>query len=118
MRHASLRFQRRQRGALADAVLAAGATILLLLSTSAAAGRGVLVLGIALVVAGIGLLWGTPRPVLAARLLASVAGLLMGFGIAVGGAGRWVALAAGAVLLLAVLRVSGGRLVARRVRRS
>lgn len=108
---------RRQRGIIADATLAAGATILLLLSTSATSGRAMLVLGVALVVLGIGLLWGTPRPLLRARLLASVAGLLLGFGVAVGGAGRWVALGAGALLLLGVVRMAGGPVVVRRASR-
>lgn len=107
---------RRQRGALADATLAAGATVLLLVSTSAATGRFALALGILLVLVGIALLWGTPKPILGTRLLASVSGLLVGFGAITPGAGRWVALGTGVVLLAAVFRVAGRGIVARRPR--
>lgn len=97
---------RRQRGALADATLAAGATILLLFSTTGARfGWLALAGGIALVVLGGALLWGTPRPPLRTRMLSSIAGLLLGFGMAsVGvGAGAAFSIGAGALLLLGVL---------------
>lgn len=87
---------------LADAALGAGATILLLFSTdNAAGGIGALVAGIALVLAGIVLLWGTPRPDLRTRMLASVGGLLMGYGLAIVamGVGAWLSLGAGAAIL-------------------
>ena len=98
---------RRQRSAVADAVLAAGATIILLQSTTGGRfGWAGLAAGILLVVAGAALLWGTPRPTLRSRMLASVAGLLVGFGAATMGsaAGAWLALACGLALLLGVLR--------------
>lgn len=89
---------RRGRAAIADATLAAGATILLLDRSAVS-----LALGVACIVAGLALLWGTPRPDLTSRMLASVAGLLVGFGYVVGGTGRWVAALTGLVLLTSLL---------------
>lgn len=100
---------RRQRGALADAILAAGATIILLFSTTAARfGWLALAGGIALVVVGAALLWGTPRPPLRTRMLASVAGLLIGFGVASAsvGAGAAFSIGAGALLLFGVMAMN------------
>lgn len=98
---------RRQRGALADAILAAGATIILLFSTTGARfGWIALAGGVALVVVGAALLWGTPRPPLRTRMLSSIAGLLVGFGIASGGQGAAFSVGAGALLLLGVLAMS------------
>jgi hypothetical protein len=92
----------RQRSALADTTLAAGATVLLLYSTASAhGGWPALAAGIVLVLAGIAMLWGTPRPDLHSRMLASVAGLFLGYGAALlGTLGAWVSLGAGALLLL------------------
>ncbi|HUR67832.1 MAG TPA: hypothetical protein VM370_01190 [Candidatus Thermoplasmatota archaeon] len=94
----------RQRSALADALLGAGATLILLFSTADARG-GVMALaiGIALVVVGVAMLWGTPRPELRTRMLASVAGLLVGFGGAIGGRGMWLSIGVGAFLLAGIL---------------
>jgi len=103
----------RQKGVVADAALGAGATILLLYSTdNSGGGLGALVGGIALVVAGIILLWGVPRPDLRTRMLSSVAGLFVGYGLATIaiGPGAWLALGSG-IFMLAVLWV---RLAAKR----
>lgn len=98
----------RQRAAIADAMLAAGATVLLLYSTASDRAWWALVVGIVLVLVGMGLLWGTPRPTLGARLVASVAGLLLAFGASIfgQGPGAWFALVAGGALLLGVLRAT------------
>ena len=102
---------RRQRGALADTSLAAGATLLLLYSTASARGPFpffpvlALAVGIVLVVVGIALLWGTPRPTLRARMLPSVAGLFIGFGAGLGRTtGGFVSVLCGALLLLGLWR--------------
>lgn len=108
---------RKQRGVLGDALLGAGATLILLYSTTAAA-RGYVALGagIILVVAGIVLLWGVPRPDLRTRLLSSTAGLFVGFGLATlgTGVGSYLALAAGVALLLGVWRAVRHDVVRRR----
>ena len=98
---------RRQRGVLADASLGAGATVLLLYSTdNTLGGVGALAAGVVLVIAGIILLWGVPRPDLRTRMLSSVAGLFVGYGFAtIGlGPGAWLALGTG-VLMIAMLWV-------------
>lgn len=107
---------RHQQSALADAMLGAGATLLLLYTTSnergliSSAPKVALVAGILLVFTGIAFLWGTPRPDLRTRMLASVAGLFIGFGLAVFGTpGAWVALPAGALLFFGVWRAIGKR---------
>lgn len=94
------------RGRIADATLAAGATILLLYATTGP--RGWVVGGIALVLLGAALLWATPRPALATRMMASIAGLLFAFSTALDGPGRIVAAGSGALLLVGVL-AAGGR---------
>ena len=112
MNHPTSRLQRRkQRGVAADASLGAGATILLLFSTdNAGGGVAALVGGIVLVTSGIFLLWGVPRPDLRTRMLASVAGLFLGFGAATIalGPGAWLAIGAGAFMLAVLwLRLRG-----------
>lgn len=104
-----------QRTAIADATLAAGATVLLLYSTASDRAWWALALGIGLVIVGAALLWGTPRPRLAARLVASLAGLLLvaGLGSLAAGWGAWVAVAAGVALLLGVLRATARPIRAR-----
>lgn len=95
------------RGTLADAAIAAGATLLLLFSTAPLTLAPALALGVgvAFVLAGAAMLWSVPRPALTARLLASLAGLLLGYGAATWGtAGAWVALAAGGTLLVGIVR--------------
>lgn len=92
---------RARRGVLADATVAAGATILLLQSASAS-GRSVAltVAGVALVVVGLALLWGVPRPTFGRRTSSSFAGLLFGYAVvAPEGPGTYIAVTAGVLLL-------------------
>lgn len=108
---------RRRRGVVADALLGAGATLLLLQATlERSAWR--ITLGALLVLAGATLLWGVPRPTLRLRMLSSIAGLLLGFGLATAGSGvgSFVAFLSGLALLLGCLRVAGGARVVRRRR--
>ncbi|HET6405881.1 MAG TPA: hypothetical protein VFH78_14655 [Candidatus Thermoplasmatota archaeon] len=93
-----------QRGVLADATIATGATVLLLQSTSATT-RSIAfsVAGALLVVVGLALLWGVPRPGFRLRALSSLCGLLFGYAlVAAEGPGTAVAVIGG-VLLLATL---------------
>lgn len=106
---------RRQRGVIADALLGAGATVLLLQATLARSPWRI-ALGLGLVVAGVAFLWGVPRPTLRLRMLSSIAGLLLGFALATAesGTGAFVAFLAGIALLLGCLRVARGPMVVRR----
>ena len=93
--------RRRQRGVVADATLAAGATVLLLQSTSAST-RSVAftVAGVVLIVVGLALLWGVPRPSFRLRTASSMAGLLLGNAlVAPEGPASWLAAAAGAIMI-------------------
>lgn len=94
-----------QRGVIADAMLAAGATVLLLQSTSASTRSWVLTgVGVALVLVGLGLLWGVPRPSFRRRTAASLAGLSLGYAVvAPEGAATWAAVALGVLLLAGIL---------------
>lgn len=98
-----------QRGVIADATLACGATLVLLFSTDD--GRGGLVAlwgGLALVIVGAALLWGVPRPRARTRLLAGSAGILVGFGLATigSGASSAAAIGGGILLLLGIIALS------------
>ena len=92
---------RTQRGVIADATLAGGATVLLLQSTSASTRSVVFtVAGVVLVVVGLALLWGVPRPSFRLRTVSSLAGLLFGYAlVAPEGPGTFAAVAAGVLLL-------------------
>lgn len=97
--------RRRRRGVLADATIGAGATILLLQSTSASTrGVALTVAGVALVVVGLALLWGVPRPSFRLRMVSSLAGLLFGYAVvAPEGPATWLAVAGGVVMLAGLL---------------
>lgn len=100
----------RQRGAIADAMLGMGATILLLQSASGSTRSYVLTgIGAALVLVGLALLWGVPRPSYRRRIAASLAGLFAGYAVvAPEGPASWWAIVA-AVLLLGGVLVRAGR---------
>lgn len=92
---------RRQRGVGADATIACGATVLLLQSTSTSS-RSVAftIAGVVLVLVGVALLWGVPRPGYRLRIVSSLAGLLFGYAlVAPEGVGTLIAVAAGVLLL-------------------
>lgn len=65
------------RGLLGDALVACGATLVLLAAPTRAAFP--IVGGFALILVGAGLLWGVPPPPVRVRMMAGVAGLLIGF---------------------------------------
>lgn len=94
-----------QRGVLADATLGAGATMLLLQSTSATPRSWILTgLGVALVVMGLALLWGVPRPSFRLRTASSLSGIFFGYAIvAPEGPATWAAVAFGVLLLGGIL---------------
>lgn len=94
-----------QRGVLADATLGAGATMLLLQSTSASQRSVALtVVGILLVVVGLVLLWGVPRPSFGRRTASTLAGLFIGFAVVASeGLASWGAMAFGVLLLAGLL---------------
>ena len=97
-----------QRGVVADATIAAGATILLLQSTSATQRSLLLtIVGVALVVVGLALLWGVPRPSFRLRTASSAAGLFLGYAVvAPEGPATWASVAIGVVLLAGILHRS------------
>lgn len=94
-----------QRGIIADALVAAGATLLLLTSTARATRSWIFIaVGIALVLAGLALQWGVPRPTFRLRMMSSLVGLLAGYAIvAPEGPASWLAIATAVVLLAGLL---------------
>lgn len=107
----------RQRGVVADAMLGAGATVLLLQGVRGASAWTIAV-AVLLLVAGAALLWGVPRPTFRLRMTASLAGLLLGFAIATAesGTGAFVSFLTGIALLMGCLGAARGSRVVRRFR--